>query len=147
MAEIGGELFLSGEISQEVLQNVILLAKYYHKGQVDKNGEDYILHPLRVMNCVHSTEEKIVAILHDILEDTKCTEEILLLLCKNRSIIDTIKLLTRLKEDTYFQYIEKVRKNPLARKVKIADLKDNLSREGASSSLQQRHRKALEILE
>lgn len=138
---------IGDDVVQEILQDAISLAKHYHKGQVDKNGKDYILYPLRVMDSVHSTEEKIVAILHDVLEDTDCTEDILLLVCKSRSIVETIKPLSRRKEDTCFQYISKVKNIPLARKVKIADLKDNLSRDGAPVSLQHRYKKALRILE
>lgn len=96
-----------------------------HKGQVDKGGHPYILHPLRLMHNVDSLEEKIVAILHDVVEDSHFSFSDL----ENEGIpkvcIDALKLLTHAKDVPYMDYIKSISANPLAKAVKLADLKDN----------------------
>lgn len=96
-----------------------------HKDQTDKGGHAYILHPLRVMHNVESDEEKIVAILHDVVEDSDFTFENL----ESRGIpskcIGALKLLTHAKDVPYMEYIEQIGTNRLASIVKLSDLNDN----------------------
>lgn len=109
----------------KILENAIYIALVAHKGQEDKGGNDYILHPLRVMRDVDSIDEKIVAILHDVVEDTNYTFGDL----KNEGIpqncIDALVLLTHDKNTSYEDYIKQIKTNELAKAVKLADLKDN----------------------
>jgi GTP diphosphokinase / guanosine-3',5'-bis(diphosphate) 3'-diphosphatase len=108
-----------------MLEIAIQLAWEYHEGQVDKGGNPYILHPLAVMNRVNTVDEKVVAVLHDILEDTDMNEKELLIHFP-RHIVEAVHVITRRPEGTYREFILRVRKNPLARAVKIADMEENM---------------------
>lgn len=108
-----------------MLEKAILLAKKAHQGQVDKGGQPYFLHPLRVMESCETEEEKIVAVLHDTLEDTALTLDDLRKAGFSEEILDALSCLTRGEED-YMAYIEGVCRNPLAAAVKAADLTDNM---------------------
>jgi (p)ppGpp synthase/HD superfamily hydrolase len=114
-------------VEQEVskLEQAIRLATHLHAGQVDKAGKDYIEHPLRVMNSVEGETEKIVAVLHDTLEDTTITLEELEHLF-GPVVALAIKALTREEDEDYFGFIHRVKTNEIAVQVKIADLNDNL---------------------
>ena len=101
------------------------IATEAHKGQVDKAGIPYINHPLTVASLVDTEEEKIVALLHDTIEDTNITEQDLLNYGFSNKIVKAVKLLTHNKNVPYMDYIAKIKDNELARKVKIADLTHN----------------------
>ena len=101
------------------------IATEAHKGQVDKAGVPYINHPLTVASLVDTEEEKIVALLHDTIEDTNITEQDLLNYGFSNKIVEAVKLLTHNKNVPYMDYIAKIKDNELARKVKIADLTHN----------------------
>lgn len=131
---------------ESVLGDAIEIAVRFHKGQKDKNDEPYIFHTMRVMMNCHTNEEKIVAVLHDVLEDTQCTEAYLEGVLESVELLDAVRAITRNSDENYFDYINRVKENPIARIVKIADLTDNLSRKGASNSLRERYCKALKIL-
>lgn len=105
----------------------IEIAKEAHKGQFDKSGKDYIGHPLRVMEMGKTEEEKIVGVLHDVIEDTDWTFEALAEEGFSKEIIDALRCVTKLSEnENYDDFIERVKKNPLAVAVKINDLSDNM---------------------
>lgn len=93
-----------------------------HKGQVDKAGVEYINHPLKVASLVYNEKEKIVALLHDTIEDTYITEQHLIDYGFSNEIIEAVKVLTHSKDVPYMDYIQKIKGNKLARKLKIADL-------------------------
>ena len=97
-----------------------------HYGQKDKGSKPYILHLIHVMNNVEGLDVKIVAILHDILEDTNITKDDLLNHGFSEFLVDTICLLTKPKQQEYMTYIKNVSKNMIAKKVKMADLKHNM---------------------
>ena len=101
------------------------IATEAHKGQVDKAGVPYINHPLIVASLVETEEEKIVALLHDTIEDTNITEQDLLNYGFSNKIVEAVKLLTHNKDVPYMDYVAKIKDNELARKVKIADLTHN----------------------
>lgn len=101
------------------------IATEAHKGQVDKAGVPYINHPLTVASLVDTEEEKIVALLHDTIEDTNITEQDLLNYGFSNKIVEAVKLLTHNKNVPYMVYVAKIKDNELARKVKIADLTHN----------------------
>lgn len=103
-----------------------MIAYIYHEGQVDKGGNDYILHPLRVMSNANTINEKIVAVLHDIIEDTSCSFEYLRCCGFSNEILNAIDALTRREDETYFEFINRCKENELARIVKILDIQDNM---------------------
>lgn len=108
------------------LTQAIHLAISYHRGQVDKAGKPYIEHPLRVMDAVEGETEKIVAVLHDTLEDTGITlEEIESGF--GSEVTAAIVALTRNTDEDYFEFICRVKGDAIATKVKIADLQDNMN--------------------
>ena len=110
----------------EQLEIAIELATKYHKGQIDKGGNAYILHPLEVMNNVDRIESKIVAVLHDIIEDTECTIDILREWGIDEDIIESINILTHKEDISYMEYITEISYNFIATEVKLADLKCNM---------------------
>lgn len=97
-----------------------------HAGQTDKGGQPYILHPLRLMHQCTSEEEKIVAVLHDVVEDSQMTISALEALGFTDTILAAIAALTKQPSEDYSAFIQRVASNPLARKIKIIDIQDNL---------------------
>lgn len=110
----------------EQFQIALELAVEKHKNQTDKAGNPYILHPLHVMENVNSKEGKIVAILHDIIEDTDITEDYLFKIGLSKRIVDAVVALTRSEDIDYQEYIKNLSSNPLAKEVKLADLEHNM---------------------
>lgn len=108
------------------LDRAIFLAAKIHQGQTDRYGAWYILHPIRVMQKVDTEEEKIVAILHDVIEDSAWTLQMLRKEGFSEQIIIAIDCLTKQKDEEYMKYIARSKDNDLARKVKLADLEDNM---------------------
>lgn len=109
------------------LQRALAIATEAHKGQFDKSGKDYIGHPLRVMEMGRIEDEKIVGVLHDVVEDTDWTFEALEEEGFSKEVIDALRCVTKLSEnENYDDFIERVKKNPLATTVKINDLTDNM---------------------
>lgn len=134
---------------QELHEKAIKLAEEKHKDQVDKNNEPYMNHIKRVASKCECLEDKIIATLHDIIEDTDETKESLLKVFP-RFIVETVCELTRDKEkETYEDFIKRIGKNDLAIKIKLADLKDNYSRPMIEqyNSLKDRYEKAIKYLE
>lgn len=133
------------------LEQAIALATTLHAGQVDKAGQAYIHHPLRVMNTVNSETEKIVAVLHDTLEDTPVTVEQLEHLF-GEAIASTVKTLSRLDGEDYFDFIERIKQDAVAVTVKIADLQDNMDLSRLATitaqdlARQKKYQQALDIL-
>lgn len=110
------------------LAAALMVAIKVHASQTDLQGEPYLLHVLRVVEAV-SPEAKVVAALHDVLEDGgKGAERQVLGLYLSRNEGGALKLLTRLPGESYENYIRNIAYSPLAREVKRADLRDNLMR-------------------
>lgn len=103
------------------------LAFESHKDQFDKSGNPYIYHPLHIANQLNTVEEKIVALLHDVIEDTDVTLSQLEEYGYPFNIIRAIDLLTKRHGACYDDYIKALSSNDLARRVKIQDLRHNLS--------------------
>lgn len=108
------------------LERAIALAAQGHAGQVDKAGEPYILHPLRVMMRVSTTEERIVAVIHDLLEDSAISTNDMVREGFSNTIIKAALALTRQEDESYNDFARRAAKNSIACKVKLADLEDNL---------------------
>jgi (p)ppGpp synthase/HD superfamily hydrolase len=108
------------------IEDAIALAVTAHKGQRDKSGHPYILHPLRVMFRVESEDARIVAILHDTLEDTDVTSERLRELGYGEHLITALEHLTKRDGESYEDFVKRASQDPIARQVKLADLEDNM---------------------
>lgn len=109
-----------------IADKALEIATLAHKGQKDLAGINYIEHLKKVASFLNSDEEKAAAYLHDILEDTLLTEKDLLEMGIPNDIVIAVKVLTKEKGETYTKYIERIKENKLACKVKIADLKHNM---------------------
>ena len=107
---------------QPMLELALSIATEAHKGQFDKAGVDYVEHPIYVASQVDSEEEKAVALLHDVIEDSPFTAEELLLAGLPETVV---QILSKKKGQDYQTYLKTVKSNPLARAVKLADLKHN----------------------
>ncbi len=111
-------------MTRDVLSDAIALAAMAHAGQ--RHGKDtQIEHCLRVMAQMNTTDEKVVAVLHDVVEDTSTTLRLLMDLGYEPQVVGAIALLTHYEDEDYFTYLRKLRTNDLARKVKLADNWDN----------------------
>lgn len=109
------------------LERAIEIATEAHRGQLDKAGCDYIEHPLRVMAAGKSLDEKIVGVLHDVVEDTNWTFEDLAAEGFSAEVIEALRCVTKLSEsEPYDKFIARVKRNPLAVAVKLNDLSDNM---------------------
>lgn len=128
------------------------LSRYAHRGQVDRAGMPYYLHPAAVAEAVSGNDLKIIAYLHDVLEDTTVTEDSLRNLFGDE-LINIVILMTRSSEEPYMDYIRRIKSDPSATAVKIADLRHNmdLSRlpvvEPADLARREKYVKALEFLQ
>lgn len=111
---------------EKILEIAIRIAQDAHSGQSDKAGRPYIAHPVKVMNSVSSIEEKIVAILHDVMEDTDVTSDDLREAGIPEKLILEIEALTHAPSMEYDEYIKRVSHFSIASVVKLADLKDNM---------------------
>jgi (p)ppGpp synthase/HD superfamily hydrolase len=109
-----------------ILDTAIALACKVHAGQVDKSGAPYILHPLRLMLSFQHENERIVSVLHDVVEDGNVTLDDLRQLGLSEMVIEAINCLSKSPGESYEHFISRLSVNKLARKVKIADIKDNL---------------------
>lgn len=112
-------------VTPSILEKAIKIATTAHAGQTDKGGNPYISHPMRLMENVESVDEKIVAVLHDVVEDTEVTFADLEKEGVPQVCIDALKLLTHEKDVPYMDYVKSISSNEIATSVKIADLKDN----------------------
>ena len=101
------------------------IAKRAHLGQIDKAGEDYIKHPEKVASFVNSDEEKAVAYLHDVIEDTELTLEDLREYGFSEEVLKAVDVITKKKGQDYQTYLNSVKENKLARVIKLADLRHN----------------------
>ncbi len=109
-----------------LLGRAIAIAVEAHREQKDRAGAPYILHPLRVMGRVNSEPEKIVAILHDVVEDTDWTLDRLRQEGFSSEVLHAIDCVTKREGESYEDFVKRSAANPLARRVKIADLEDNM---------------------
>lgn len=106
------------------LELAITIATSAHRGQTDKGGKPYILHPLRVMMALESEAEQIVGVLHDVVEDTTVVLPQIRYEFGDR-IAAAVDALTKRDGEGYDDYLERVKADDIATAVKLADLKDN----------------------
>ena len=107
------------------IEKAIQIAAGAHEGQQDKQGQPYILHPLRVMAAVEGGEARIVAVLHDVIEDTSVTADDLRREGFSDTVLEALDRLTHRKDEPYAEYVIRCKGHDIARRVKLADLEDN----------------------
>lgn len=114
--------------SPDLLARAVAVAADAHAGQQDKNGAPYILHPLRVMLRVEGEEARIVAALHDVVEDSagRWTLDGLRTAGFPQAVVDAVDAITRRPDEEYADFVVRAARNPLAKQVKLADLQDNM---------------------
>ena len=110
------------------LERAVEIAAQAHAGQKDKAGAVYLLHPLRVMlNLDDATEaERIVAVLHDVIEDTDWTSDRLLEEGFSQEIVRALESVTKRPDEDYMAFVRRAGTNEIGRKIKHADIEDNL---------------------
>ncbi|MFP0198390.1 HD domain-containing protein [Pseudomonas sp. PHC1] len=109
----------------QTLERAIAIAATAHAGQVDKGGAPYILHPLKVMLRMSSLEERIVAVLHDVVEDCGISLEDLRKEGFSEAVLSAIESVTKMPGESYEDFVERAAQNPIGRVVKLADLEEN----------------------
>lgn len=107
------------------LERAVAIAAVAHEGQRDKAGAPYILHPLRVMLSLETFEERVVGVLHDVLEDTTVTVESLRASGFSEEILTALEGVTKRPGESYEAFVLRAAANPIGRRVKLADLADN----------------------
>lgn len=110
----------------ELYDKALQIAIRAHKGQKDKAGHDYILHPIRVSERCDDPRAKIVALLHDTIEDTNVTADYLREEGFTEEIVEAVLAVTHREGEEYDDYVRRAAQNELGRMVKRADLEDNM---------------------
>lgn len=116
----------TNERDASLYEKAVAIATEAHRGQTDKAGIDYITHPLRVAERLENYDEKIVAVLHDTIEDTFVTADYLIKQGFPQEIVDGVLSVTRQENESYDHFVRRAALNPLGRAVKKADLEDNM---------------------
>ncbi len=107
------------------IERALQIAAKAHEGQRDKEGLPYVLHPLRVMMAVQGEEAQVVAVLHDVVEDTPVTPDDLRQAGFSEAVLAAVECVTHRKGEPYADYVVRCKANEVARRVKLADLGDN----------------------
>lgn len=123
------------------LEQAIAIAALAHQGQTDKAGAPYILHPLRVMMPLDSLEERIVAVLHDVVEDSPWTLDALAAEGFSSAVIDALRSVTKREGEAYEDFVRRAGRNPISAKVKLADLRDNSDLSRIANPTEEDHRR------
>ena len=109
-----------------LIEKAIAIAVEAHKGQEDKAGDPYILHPLRVMFRMETKEEMIAAVLHDVLEDTPITPDQLKEMGFSETVLKALDSVTKRDGERYEDFVQRAALHPIGKKIKLADLRDNM---------------------
>lgn len=135
------------------MSRALMIAARAHDGQVDKNGEPYILHPLRIMLELEDPTDRVVAVLHDVVEDSDWTLDGLRAEGFSDEVIAAVDAISRREDEEYMEYVRRAGAHRTARRVKLADLRDNMRQTRLRVETErdkerlQRYRRALELLE
>ena len=113
------------EVKQGTLERAIEIAARTHAGQLDKGGAPYILHPLRVMLRVAPGVQQIVAVLHDVVEDSEVTFEDLEREGFSAEVISGLRAVTKVEGESYEDFVARAALDPVGKAVKLADLMEN----------------------
>ena len=109
-----------------LIETSLRLALRAYSGKTDKAGREYILHPLRVMAKMETDEERSAALLHDVIEDSPITAEELLAEGIPSDVVEAVQALTKEEGEDYMAFVVRAKQNPIAAKVKLADIEDNI---------------------
>lgn len=112
-------------IYTDLTKKALKLSFEAHKNQVDKSGMPYVYHPFHLAEQMDNEYTTVVALLHDVVEDTNYTFDDLIEMNFPSEVIEALKLLTHGKDIDYLDYVRRIKKNEMARKVKLADLLHN----------------------
>ena len=112
-------------IYTEKTKKALKLCFEAHKAQLDKSGMPYVFHPCHLAEQMKDETTTVVALLHDVIEDTDYTFNDLIAMGFDGAIIEAIELMTHEEGVPYMDYVEKIKSNPIAREVKLADLRHN----------------------
>lgn len=107
------------------IERAIAIAAEAHEGQIDKAGAPYVFHPLRLMMRMATIEERIVAVLHDVVEDSAITFEDLEKEGFSTAVLEALESVTRRPSENYDKFVLRAATNPIGRRVKLIDLEDN----------------------
>ena len=121
------------------LERAIEIAATAHAGQLDRSGQPYVLHPLRVMLAVKSEHERMAAALHDVVEDSSITYDDLISEGFPTEVVEAVRALTRGKGESRIDAARKAVRNPIARAVKLADVADNMDISRISNPTEKDH--------
>lgn len=139
-------------IYTELTKKALRLCFEAHKDQLDKSGLPYVFHPFHLAEQMDTEETVCVALLHDVVEDTEYTLEDLIAMGFPKPVTDALALMTHDENVPYLDYVAKLKDNPVARRVKLADLKHNsdLTRldrvDEKALERVEKYRKAMELL-
>ncbi|VVM81052.1 HD domain-containing protein [Pseudomonas fluorescens] len=109
----------------QTLERAIAIAATAHAGQVDKGGAPYILHPLKVMLRMSTLEQRIVAVLHDVVEDCGVSLDDLRKEGFSEEVLTAIESVSKVPGESYEDFVERAAQNTIGRVVKLADLEEN----------------------
>lgn len=112
-------------IYTDLTKKAMKLSFEAHKDQLDKSGIPYVYHPFHLAEQMNTEETVVVALLHDVVEDTEYTIQDMIEMGFPQSVTDALTLMTHSKNVPYLEYVVKLKENPIAREVKIADLRHN----------------------
>ena len=135
-----------------VTKKAMKIAFEAHSGMTDKSGLPYIMHPLHLAESMTDETTTAVALLHDVIEDTDITAQMLLEMGMPEDVVNGVLAMTHGADEEYFDYIERIKKNPQAVKVKLADLAHNSDMSRLDVITQkdiqrvEKYKKAIEIL-
>ncbi len=110
-----------------LIEQSLAIALRAYAGKTDKAGHAYILHPLRLMAKMSNETEMSVALLHDVIEDSDITAAQLLTEGIPEQVVTAVLCLSKQRNETYQDFVLRAKQNPLARKVKLADIEDNIN--------------------
>ncbi|WP_039017307.1 HD domain-containing protein [Halocynthiibacter namhaensis] len=113
-------------VASDQIGQAFAMAFSHHAGQMDKLGEPYVAHLVRVASGVETAAQQIVALLHDIVEDSNCTLDALRAIF-DETIVDAVDAMTKRPAEDYDIYLCRVHSNAIAQAVKLADIADNTS--------------------
>lgn len=140
-------------IYTHLTNEALKLAYRAHHGQVDKGGIPYIFHPYHLAEQMQDEYTTCVALLHDVVEDTDVTLEALAAIFP-KEVVDAVALMTHREGEPYLDYVARIKENPLARTVKLADLRHNTDESRLENASEEtlayyraKYKKAFEILE
>ena len=140
-------------IYTDLTKKALALCFEAHKEQIDKSGMPYVFHPFHLAEQMETEETTIVALLHDLIEDTNYTIHDLSTMGFDKAVIDAIALMTHADNVDYMDYVRAIKENPIAKTVKLADLKHNsdLTRldvvDEKSLTRREKYLKAIHLLE